>query len=65
MYVLLFYWYHDQVLENPGLHREGVSLEVISRLLTHRSISTTSDLYLHLEAEDLRAGLEMAKGGSA
>ena len=48
-----------------NLHREGVSLEVISRLLTHRSISTTSDLYLHLEAEDLRAGLEMAKGGSA
>lgn len=43
------------------LHREGVSLEVISRLLTHRSISTTSDLYLHLDVEDLRAGLEMAK----
>ncbi|MFZ1589203.1 MAG: tyrosine-type recombinase/integrase, partial [Candidatus Microthrix parvicella] len=47
------------------LHREGVSLEVISRLLTHRSISTTSDLYLHLEVEDLRAGLEMAKGAGA
>ena len=43
------------------LHREGVSLEVISRLLTHRSISTTSDLYLHLDVEDLRAGLETLK----
>lgn len=40
------------------LHRRGVRLEVISRLLTHRSSETTSNLYLHLDVEDLRSELQ-------
>ncbi|MCA1699512.1 MAG: site-specific integrase [Actinobacteria bacterium] len=40
--------------------RRGVPLEVLSRLLTHRSLKTTSDTYLHPSAEDLRAELERA-----
>ena len=40
--------------------RGGVSLEALSRLLTHRSVQTTSDVYLHSTAEDLRAELERA-----
>jgi hypothetical protein len=37
-----------------------VRLEVISRLVTHRSITTTADVYSHLELDDLRAELEAA-----
>ena len=40
--------------------RGGVRLEVISRLVTHRSVTTTADVYSHLELEDLRAELEAA-----
>ena len=40
--------------------RRGVPLEVLSKLLTHRSAQTTSDTYLHPSAEDLRAELERA-----
>jgi integrase/recombinase XerD len=40
--------------------RGGVRLEVISRLVTHCSITTTADVYSHLELEDLRAELEVA-----
>lgn len=40
--------------------RGGMRLEVISRLVTHRSVTTTSDVYSHLELEDLRAELEAA-----
>ncbi len=40
--------------------REGVPLEVVSRLVTHRSSATTSDIYAHPDAEDLRAELERA-----
>jgi integrase len=40
--------------------RGGMRLEVISRLVTHRSVTTTADVYSHLELEDLRAELEAA-----
>jgi integrase/recombinase XerD len=40
--------------------RGGVRLEVISRLVTHRSVTTTADVYSHLELEDLRAELDAA-----
>lgn len=40
--------------------REGVPLDVVSRLVTHTSTSTTSDIYAHHQAEDLRAALERA-----
>jgi len=39
------------------LLRHGVPLEVVSKLLTHRSPATTSGTYSHLDAEDLRAAL--------
>jgi integrase/recombinase XerD len=39
------------------LIRAGVPIEVVSRLLTHRSVTTTSDTYVHLTAEDVRAEL--------
>jgi integrase len=40
--------------------RAGVPMEIISALLTHRSVQTTSDIYVHASAEDLRAELERA-----
>ena len=39
------------------LLRAGVSVDVVSRLLTHRSSTTTSQTYAHLDVEDLRAEL--------
>jgi integrase len=39
------------------LIRRGVPIEVTSKLLTHRSVITTSDAYVHLGAEDVRAEL--------
>jgi len=39
------------------LLRHGVPIEVVSRLLTHRSSTTTSQTYLHLDVDDLRAEL--------
>lgn len=39
------------------LIRAGVPIEVVSKLLTHRSVTTTSDAYVHLDVEDLRAEL--------
>jgi integrase/recombinase XerD len=42
------------------LRRQGVALEVVSKLVTHRSITTTADTYSHLDAVDLRAELERA-----
>lgn len=40
--------------------RGGVRLEAVSRLVTHRSITTTADIYSHLDVEDLRAELDAA-----
>lgn len=39
------------------LIRQGVPIEVVSKLLTHRSVTTTSEAYIHLGAEDVRADL--------
>jgi integrase/recombinase XerD len=38
--------------------RGGVPVEIVSKLLCHRSVQTTSDIYLHASPEDLRAELE-------
>jgi integrase/recombinase XerD len=42
------------------LLRRGVSLDVVSKLLTHRSSQTTSQTYVHLDTADLRAELVRA-----
>lgn len=39
------------------LIRAGVPLEVVSKMLTHRSVTTTSETYVHLSVEDVRAEL--------
>jgi integrase/recombinase XerD len=40
--------------------RDGVPLEVVSKLLGHSSVTTTSAIYGHLTAEDARRALEKA-----
>jgi site-specific recombinase XerD len=40
--------------------RDGVSIEVVSKLLGHSSVTTTSATYGHLTVEDARAALEKA-----
>ena len=40
--------------------RDGVSIEVVSKLLGHSSVTVTSSVYGHLTAEDARAALEKA-----
>jgi integrase len=40
--------------------RDGVSIEVASKLLGHSSVTTTSAVYGHLTVEDARAALEKA-----
>jgi integrase/recombinase XerD len=40
--------------------RSGVAIEVVARLLTHQSSTTTSQTYVHLEVEDIRRALERA-----
>jgi integrase len=42
------------------LRRHRVPLEVVSKLVAHRSITTTADIYSHLDAVDLRHELEAA-----
>lgn len=39
------------------LLRHGVDVEVVARMLTHRSSTTTSQTYVHLQVEDLRSEL--------
>jgi site-specific recombinase XerD len=40
--------------------RRGVPLEVVSQLITHRSVQTTQEIYTHLDVEDLREELRRA-----
>jgi len=40
--------------------RDGVPIEVVSKLLGHSSVTTTSAIYGHLTVEDARAALEKA-----
>lgn len=40
-----------------GLIRAGVPLEVVSKLLTHQSVATTSEIYVHLTVDDIPAEL--------
>ena len=42
------------------LIRGGVPIEVVARLLTHRSSTTTSQTYIHLDAVDVREALTRA-----
>ena len=42
------------------LLRHGVGVDVVARLLTHRSSTTTSQTYIHLDVQDLRAELTRA-----
>ena len=43
-----------------GMIRQGVPIEVVARLLTHRSSTTTSQTYVHLDAADIREALHRA-----
>ena len=40
--------------------RQGVPIEVVARLLTHRSPATTSQTYVHLGPADIREALRRA-----
>jgi len=40
--------------------RRGVPIEIVSKMLTHASVTTTSQTYVHLGVEDLRAELDRA-----
>jgi integrase len=42
------------------LIRAGVPIEIVARLLTHRSSTTTSQTYIHLDAVDVREALTRA-----
>jgi integrase len=39
------------------LVRRGVPIEVVARLLTHRTSRTTSETYIHLDVADIRRAL--------
>lgn len=41
--------------------RRGVPIEIVSKMLTHASVATTSQTYVHLGVEDLRT--ELARAG--
>jgi len=42
------------------LIRSGVAIELVARLLTHSSSTTTSQIYVHLDVADVRAALQRA-----
>ena len=42
------------------LIRAGVPIEIVSKMLTHRSVTTTSEIYIHLGVEDVRAEIVRA-----
>lgn len=53
-------WFTPHMLRHSRateLIRAGVPVEVVATLLTHRSVATTSEAYVHLTAEDVRAEL--------
>ncbi len=50
-----------QITHATELIRAGVPIEVVSKRLTHRSVITTSEAYVHLLAEDVRAALVRAR----
>lgn len=52
------HWYRHSMATRAL--RDGVSIEVVSKLLGHASITTTSAIYGHLTAEDARRALEAA-----
>ena len=44
----------------PTWSAKACPIEVVAQLLTHRSSTTTSQTYVHLEAADIRAALVKA-----
>lgn len=52
------HWYRHTMATR--LLRDGVPVEVVSALLGHSSVATTSAIYGHLTAEDARRALEAA-----
>jgi len=52
------HWYRHTAATR--LLRDGVPIEVVSRILGHAGLSTTLDVYGHLTAEDARAALDAA-----
>lgn len=40
--------------------RAGIAVDVVAKLLTHRSSTTTSQTYVHLDVADVRAALDRA-----
>jgi integrase/recombinase XerD len=52
------HWYRHTAATR--LLRDGVPLEVVSKLLGHVDITTTSSIYGHLTVEDARKALEAA-----
>jgi len=56
-----FTLHHLRHSHATDLIRGGVAIEVVAKLLTHRSSTTTSQTYIHLTSEDLRA--ELARAG--
>jgi site-specific recombinase XerD len=52
------HWYRHSAATR--MLRDGVSIEVVSKLLGHASVTTTLSIYGHLTAEDARRALEAA-----
>ncbi|WP_433258310.1 tyrosine-type recombinase/integrase [Streptosporangium sp. CA-135522] len=52
------HWYRHTAATR--LLRDGVSIEVVSKLLGHADIATTLDIYGHLTVEDTRKTMEAA-----
>jgi integrase len=52
------HWYRHTAATR--LLRDGVPIEVVSKLLGHADITTTANVYGHLTAEDARKALEDA-----
>ena len=49
-----------QISKATDLIRQGVPIEIVAERLTHSSVVTTSQTYLHLSAADVAAGLVRA-----